>query len=241
MNGNLRLGFGSPAIETGTNSGCPTTDLDGLPRPTDGNGDGTATCDMGAYEAGTMICGVSAGNNYTFGDQSGVNIFVGIQGGLDCLYVDEMGLNHPHATTGIQTGRYWLIRGLQADKQTDAADYGVNLTLPTTFTPDANDKVCRYTGSGQVWDCGASSYTSNTITRNGVIAFSDWAAGDNVGPTAITLLRLSVHVPKPQPAWLMLIPVLLTSIWPLVRQATRLKFKQRRSDGSHSRRHPTRG
>ena len=36
-----------------------------------------------------------------------------------------------------------------------------------------------------------SSYTGNSITRDGVTSFSDWAAGDNVGndggPTAVTL------------------------------------------------------
>ena len=48
--GNLRLRPGSPAIDAGTNTGCPATDLDGLPRPADGNNDNTAICDMGAYE-----------------------------------------------------------------------------------------------------------------------------------------------------------------------------------------------
>ncbi len=49
-NGNLHLVSGSPCVDTGTNSGAPTVDWEGFSRPFDGNGDGTATCDMGIYE-----------------------------------------------------------------------------------------------------------------------------------------------------------------------------------------------
>ncbi|MCI0400380.1 MAG: hypothetical protein L0Z68_03635 [Gammaproteobacteria bacterium] len=35
----------SPAIDAGDNTGCPATDQRGFPRPTDGDGDGTAVCD----------------------------------------------------------------------------------------------------------------------------------------------------------------------------------------------------
>ncbi len=41
---------GSPAIDAGVAADCPTTDQRGRPRPIDGNGDGEATCDAGAYE-----------------------------------------------------------------------------------------------------------------------------------------------------------------------------------------------
>ena len=51
-NGDVRLQSGSPAIDKGTNAAITaTTDLDGNPRLVDGDGDGTATVDMGAYEA----------------------------------------------------------------------------------------------------------------------------------------------------------------------------------------------
>ncbi len=41
---------GSPAIDFGDNAGCPPTDARGMRRPVDGNHDGVAKCDAGAYE-----------------------------------------------------------------------------------------------------------------------------------------------------------------------------------------------
>ena len=198
---NPRPGFGSPVIDAGTDTGCPAADLDGLLRPNDGNGDSTATCDMGAYEAGEMVCSVSQGSTYSFANQSGVSIQVTTLGpNLACLYADEMELDHPNATgvsggDGLKTGRYWLIRGLQSDKSTDASDFSVTLTLPTSFIPDSNDGVCRYTGSGLVWDCALTSFdnVAKTVTRTGVGGLSDWAAGKYAGPTAVELSGLKAY------------------------------------------------
>jgi len=44
------LQSGSPAIDAGDNTGCPSTDQRGIARPKDGYGDGIVVCDIGAYE-----------------------------------------------------------------------------------------------------------------------------------------------------------------------------------------------
>jgi len=46
--------LGSPAIDAGSNAGCPNVDSRDTTRPLDGLGDGTALCDMGAVEAGRV-------------------------------------------------------------------------------------------------------------------------------------------------------------------------------------------
>jgi hypothetical protein len=48
--GNYHLTSGSAGIDSGTGSGAPPTDIDGDPRPQDGNGDGTAAVDLGFDE-----------------------------------------------------------------------------------------------------------------------------------------------------------------------------------------------
>lgn len=48
--GDFRLAFSSPLIDRGFTPMSPSDDLDGNPRPIDGNGDGVPVTDIGAYE-----------------------------------------------------------------------------------------------------------------------------------------------------------------------------------------------
>ena len=150
----------------------------------------------GFHEAKTQ-CGVSTGGNtFDFALSAPVYITVTTPGDLDCLAVELVnGYSHPHATSGLQTGRYWTIRGTNSGGDT-ASGFELDMTLPASFTPDADDKVCRYTGSGVIWDCGTAGENTpgpSGITRVGIQHLSEWAVGNDVSPTEVTLHGLRAY------------------------------------------------
>jgi CSLREA domain-containing protein len=99
--GTLPLSTGSPAIDAGdsTPANCPTHDERGVMRPQDGNGDGTAKCDIGAYEKaapppppppapkcdGHTATIVGTAGNDTINGTAGADVIAGL-GGNDKIY-----------------------------------------------------------------------------------------------------------------------------------------------------------
>lgn len=97
--GTLPLLPGSPAIDAGdsTPANCPNHDERGVARPQDGNGDGTAACDIGAYEKaaaapppvatcdGRAATVVGTAGADTLRGTAGADVIVGL-GGNDTIY-----------------------------------------------------------------------------------------------------------------------------------------------------------
>ncbi len=202
----------SPAIDQIPASNCtsaPTNGIDqrGAARNYDDGAPSTNDCDVGAFEVRESItqgtCGgpdLSGDQVFSFSSTNVVTVSVGTANGLNCITIEEMGpgVNHLMATStgglgvALMTQNWWHITG------NINSGFVVSISLPLTVaTPDANSRVCKWPGSlgGFGWDCDSganTSFGSIDVTRTNVSSFSDWAVGDNVGPTAVTLQSLSV-------------------------------------------------
>jgi predicted outer membrane repeat protein len=204
-NGGPSTGFGqalqtipllsdSPAIDAGDAARCAGSDQRGYAR-------NDWRCDLGAFEmqftdGDTVSKTVATGGTYTFGPTL-VKVQIEDDGGcLTGLGVQRVEENHPNATSGIQTGRYWTLTPAGCSE-----GFTATLTLPIDVTPLTHEKACRWDTTLTQWDCGQDANNSlsgdgpvampDIVTRDPVTQLSDWAVGNNVGPNAISLYAFS--------------------------------------------------
>ena len=179
------LGFSSIVIDqipNGTNT-CGTApnfnkDQRGVVRPVDSDGIGATACESGAYEAPRRICSIGAANTYVFDN---VSYNVQTLGDINCLQAEEIPFDHPNATAPLQNGVHWQLGAFLFSGQ-PASGYSIDLTISVPFTADVNDKLCRYTGVGIIWDCVMDSFLGTTITRNNVTQLSPWPQETTLAP-----------------------------------------------------------
>jgi hypothetical protein len=122
--------------------------------------------------------------------------------GLTALQVDRFDHTYAHTTgspgNGVGWGRYWAITNT-------GEGFSATVTLPHDISTPSDAMACRYSGAGATgWECRQDAVTVNTVTFDGVDHFSDWAVGDTVGPTSITLDHLSA-VPRTSDSWWLLL------------------------------------
>lgn len=133
------------------------------------------------WTAATAQRDLVAGGSYTFyPDNLPVTVHITDLGTMDSMVIQRFDRSHPDATVALETGYYWNIQATDSTGN-PAVDYSVDLTLPTTFTPDSYDQVCRRAGS--IWECAVDSFdpSNRTVTRLNITDLSDWAAKNACG------------------------------------------------------------
>lgn len=133
------LADSSPAMDAGNNAVCPATDQRNRVRPHDGDNDGTATCDLGAFESGaTDTPPPPSATRYVAP--------TGTDTGNDCLISSSPCATIQHAIDQAFGGETVLIAaGTYSETLTIAKDLTLQGADPTTTIVDGgqNARVIR--------------------------------------------------------------------------------------------------
>jgi hypothetical protein len=158
---------GSPAIDTGDNSVCLATDQRGTARPFDGDGDGTATCDLGSYELDTVTTPATPTPTSPFT-------------ATPTLAVPVATLPPPPDTPRCEDLNF-VADGVVRASVSDALDYAV---------------YCRvlYANSAPVQWLGGDLYNAGSIGHQGVIDLGVVQAVDVYSPVGMTTFDGGVEI-----------------------------------------------
>jgi len=135
--GEFRLQAGSPAVDAGLDSVAGATDLDGAPRIQDGDGDGMAVVDLGAFERSTDF------------DEDGIPDWIdpdddddGIPDSGDCADLDPSVQAPPPEVDGLTVGGSGATRLTWMPLGGDLHYDVVGSSLLALHRPDAPQAVC---------------------------------------------------------------------------------------------------
>ena len=119
VNENFRLTTSSPLRDAGTNTGAPAFDLDDLPRPTDGDLNGSVITDIGAYE-------------FRFADTDGDMI----PDSSDCAPLVNSAWNTPdQVPSPLAISSAQMLSWTHIPQANVYSVYGGTITTPFTYNP----------------------------------------------------------------------------------------------------------
>jgi hypothetical protein len=160
---------GSPAIDAGNNANAPTTDQRGISRPQDGDNNGTATADIGAFEVSTVsvnsatdIINGRSGDNLLHGDEGDDILEWGVDNDIDTVS-DRNGDGSDIVNRLTQSvGRAWLsFEGIEA------IDVAVNGSNTSFHLGDGTENNAGFSSSQLLAELrGVSKLTAENIGQN---------------------------------------------------------------------------